>query len=397
MVFGCLYCRLSKETELSTHHQMRKYILLLITVVLLASCGNKTAQTLDGGDTIRMKYASLLTLVSHKGYTVAEVKNPWKSGKVLHTYILVPRGQKAPETNKLPDNATIVETPVRRAAVFTTVHCSLLDMLQRKNCIVAVADVKYIKLPFIQQQVKKGKITDCGSGLQPVVERIMDVKPDVIMLSPFENSGGYGKTEELGIPIIECADYMENSPLARAEWMKFYGMLFGAEKEADNLFATVDKNYQELCRQARQAGPGRSVIIDKMVGNVWYMPGGKSTIGQMVKDAGGQYPWAKDDHSGSLSLSFENVLEKGGDADVWLFRYSSNKIFNTADLLGERSGYSQMNAFKTGELYGCNVEKTLFYEETPFHPDYLLADFIHILHPNLKATGRLRYFQKLKQ
>ena len=194
MVFGCLYCRLSKETELSTHHQMRKYILLLITVVLLASCGNKTAQTLDGGDTIRMKYSSLLTLVSHHGYTVAVVKNPWKSGKVLHTYVLVPRGQKAPETDKLPDNATIVETPVRRAAVFTTVHCSLLDMLQRKNCIVAVADVKYIKLPFIQQQVKKGKITDCGSGLQPVVERIMDVKPDVIMLSPFENSGGVPTT-----------------------------------------------------------------------------------------------------------------------------------------------------------------------------------------------------------
>ena len=396
MVFGCLYCHLSKETELSTHHQMRKYILLLITVVLLASCGNKTAQTLDGGDTIRMKYSSLLTLVSHHGYTVAVVKNPWKSGKVLHTYVLVPRGQKAPETDKLPDNATIVETPVRRAAVFTTVHCSLLDMLQRKNCIVAVADVKYIKLPFIQQQVKKGKITDCGSGLQPVVERIMDVKPDVIMLSPFENSGGYGKTEELGIPIIECADYMERSPLACAEWMKFYGMLFGAEKEADNLFATVDNSYQNLCRQARQAGPGRSVIIDKMVGNVWYMPGGKSTIGQMVKDAGGQYPWANDDHSGSLSLSLENVLEKGGDADAWLFRYSSNKIYATGDLLAERSGYSQMNAFKTGELYGCNVEKTLFYEETPFHPDYLLADFIHILHPNLKTTGKLRYFQKLK-
>lgn len=373
---------------------MRNYILLGILVVLLASCGGKVNPQPGGGDTIRLKYSSLLTLVNHSGYTVAEVRNPWKSDKMLHTYVLVPRQEQVPPTDSLPENATIVRTPVKKAAVFTTVHCSLLDMLGCKERIAAVADVKYIKLPYVQQQVRSGRMADCGSGLQPVVEKIMDVKPDVIMLSPFENSGGYGKVEELGIPIIECADYMENSPLARAEWMKFYGILFGTEGAADKLFAEVDSSYQALCHQAKQAGMGRSVLIDRMVGSVWHVPGGRSTIGEMVKDAGGIYPWAADDHSGSLSLSFENVLEKGGEADVWLFRYSSDNTYTRNDLLNERHGYEQLKAFKSGQLYGCNVEKTLFYEETPFRPDWLLADFIRIIHPELTGSHKLRYFQK---
>lgn len=375
---------------------MRNYILLGILVVLLASCGGKVNPQLGGGDTIRLKYSSLLTLVRHSDYTVAEVRNPWKSDKVLHTYVLVPREKQVPPTDSLPENATIVRTPVKKAAVFTTVHCSLLDMLGCKERIAAVADVKYIKLPYVQQQVRSGRMADCGSGLQPVVEKIMDVKPDVIMLSPFENSGGYGKVEELDIPIIECADYMENSPLARAEWMKFYGILFGTEGAADKLFAEVDSSYQALCQQAKQAGKGHSVLIDRMVGSVWHVPGGRSTIGQMVKDAGGIYPWATDGHGGSLSLSFENVLEKGGEADVWLFRYSSDKTYTRNDLLDERHGYEQLKAFKNGQLYGCNVEKTLFYEETPFRPDWLLADFIQIIHPELAGSYKLRYFQKTR-
>lgn len=232
---------------------MRQLILLGLMVVWLSSCGNRTGFSQEDGDTLHLKYSTLLSIVRHDGYTEVDIRNPWKEGMLLHSYILVPKDGEIPE--QLP-HGSIIRTPVERAAVFTTVHCSLLNTLGHGGNIVAVADLKYIKIPFVQEQVRKGKIADCGNGMSPVVEKIMDVKPDIIMLSPFENSGGYGKLEDIDIPLVECAEYMESSPLARAEWMKFYGMLFGEEARADSLFAVVDNNYQQLKSLARDAGEG---------------------------------------------------------------------------------------------------------------------------------------------
>ena len=373
--------------------------ILFVVVVALASCqgGNNTSLSVEGGDTVALKYSSLLTIVEHDGYVVADIKNPWKPGKMLHRYYLVPRTSDIKlQTSDLTDG-TVIEVPIQRAAVFTTVHCALLTELGLGSHVVGVADSKYIKVPYVQQQIKAGRIVDCGNGLNPIVEKIMDVKPDVIMLSPFENSGGYGKTEEIGIPLIECAEYMETSPLARAEWMRFYGLLFGAGDKADALFHNVDSSYVALKQQAAQVGKGRSVIVDKVVGSVWYMPGGRSTIGQMLQDAGGQYPWATDDQSGSLSLPFETVLERGGDSDVWMLRYSSDHDWDYKELLSGHRGYNQLKAFRQQEVYGCNVEQSHFYEDTPFHPDRLLCDFLQILHPDIIGLPPLRYYKKLKE
>ena len=372
------------------------YWLLLSVVVALTGCrGGNTVPVATDGDTLQLKYASLLTIVRHEGYTEATVRNPWKEGMTLHRYYLVPVDSVIPDFTDLPEG-TVIRTPIKRAAIFTTVHCSLLTQLGVGENIVAVADSKYIKIPYIHEQMQQGRIVDCGNGLNPVVEKIMDVKPDVIMLSPFENSGGYGKVEELGIPLVECAEYMENSPLARAEWMRFYGLLFGESQKTDSLFAVVDSSYTALKKQAHEAGEGRSVLVDKMVGSVWYVPGGRSTIGQMVRDAGGRYYWASDDHSGSLSLPFESVLEHGGESDVWLLRYSSDHQMTLRELLGDYRSYDQLAAYRSGEVYGCNVELSLFYEQTPFRPDLLLSDFIQIFHPDITNLPPLRYYNKLQ-
>lgn len=377
--------------------QLTLLSILFSVVVALASCrgGNNTSFSLSGGDTVALKYSSLLTIVEHDGYTVAEISNPWKPSKMLHRYYLVPRTSDIKLQPSDITDGTVIEIPVQRAAVFTTVHCALLTELGVGSHIVGVADSKYIKVPYIHQQIKAGRIVDCGNGLNPVVEKIMDVKPDVIMLSPFENSGGYGKTEEIGIPLVECAEYMETSPLARAEWMRFYGMLFGVADKADDLFSQVDSSYMALKQQAAKAGEGRSVIVDKVVGSVWYMPGGRSTIGQMLQDAGGQYPWATDDQSGSLSLPFETVLERGGESDVWMLRYSSDHDWDYKELLSGHHGYSQLKAVREHEVYGCNVEQSHFYEDTPFHPDRLLCDFLQILHPDIIGLPPLRYYKKI--
>lgn len=375
-------------------HNPIRLSLLSLAAVLLSSCGGQAVRPQEDCDTLSLKYSTLLTIVRHDGYTVAEIKNPWKEGSTLHTYVLVPRDGKVPDG--LPQG-TVIRTPVQRAAVFTTVHCSLLTTLGCSDAIAAVADLKYIKVSSVHERVKQGKAVDCGGGLNPVVEKIMDVRPEVIMLSPFENSGGYGKVEDIGIPLVECAEYMEHTPLGRAEWMKFYGLLMGKEQETDSLFAVVDSCYHALKGQTRQAGVGRSVLVDKIVGSVWYVPGGRSTIGQMIADAGGRYPWADDEHGGSLSLPFETVLEQGGEADVWLYRYSGDHRTTYRELLSEHRGYDQLRPFRQHQVYGCNVELTPFYEETPFRPDYLLSDFIRILHPEMTNLPPLRYYQKLDE
>ena len=376
---------------------MRAVLLILTAVSLFACQGGRTSAWQEEGDTVSFKYARQLTVVRHEGYTLATIKNPWREGRILHQYALVPAGQEIPAE---VHHATIVRTPLKRSMIFSTVHCAMLMEMGRHDCIAGVADLKYIKIPWIQQQVKAGRIADVGDGLSPVVEKIIDRRPDALFMSPFENSGGYGKLEEIDIPIIECAEYMEASPLARAEWLRFYGMLFGCEQKADSLFAVTDSSYNALKALAQQSGnpeiSGHSVLLDKLTGNVWYVPGGRSTIGQMMTDANGSYPWAGDDHSGSVPLPFETVLEKAGNADVWLFRYGGDHTITYDELRREHHGYRQFKAFTDRRVYGCNVEQSTFYEETPFHPDWLLSDFIRILHPEIGGLPPLRYYQPLQ-
>ena len=372
---------------------MKQLIGFVLVSLLLLSCGGRTAHFMGSGDSLKFKYATLPSVVEYDGYTVVTLNNPWKAGKELHTYVLVPRDVEVPF--HLP-KGTVIRTPLERVVVFTTVHSSLMMALGCIDKIAGVADLKYIKIPWVQQQAKAGKIVDCGDGMNPLIEKIIDLHPDAILLSPFENSGGYGKLEEIDIPLFECAEYMEISPLARAEWMRIYGLLFGCQDKADQLFAEVDRNYNNLKKQAQDAGVGRTVLFDKIIGNsVWYVPGGRSTMGQMIQDAGGQYLWADDNHSGSLPLPFESVLVKALDADVWMLRYDGDKPMKLQQLLAEQEGYSQFEAYQTGEVYGCNVRTSLFYEEAPFRPDRLLSDFIQIMHPGIKPATPLKYYQKL--
>ena len=376
-----------------------RFLFLTTIVVLLTACrGGQTSSVQAVGDTLAFKYATQLTVVRYDGYTLVTLKNPWKEGMTLHQYLLVPTSAAADSSlftlhSSLP-NATVIRTPLSRSMIFSTVHCAMLMDFGKQDCIAGVADRKYIKIPWIQQQVQQGKITDVGDGLSPVVEKIIDQRPDALFLSPFENSGGYGKLEDIDIPIVECAEYMESTPLGRAEWLRFYGLLFGCEQKADSLFDAIDKNYNQLKTLVTQKNRP-SVLLDNVTGSVWYVPGGKSTIGQMIQDAGGSYPWAADEHSGSVSLPFENVLEKAGETDVWLFRYSSDHDITYDELRSEHHGYNQFKAFRDKNVYGCNVELSPFYEETPFRPDWLLNDFIRILHPELEGLAPLRYYKKL--
>ena len=372
------------------------FLLSLALSALVACTGNRsTTQLIDEAtDTIAFKYARLIHVEQHDGYRLVTVDNPWKAGKVLHRYLLVPHDTT--QSHNTEHGTTIVRVPLQKSIIFTSVHAALVAQLNAKEQVAGVADLKYIKVPFVQDGCRDGRLVDCGDGMNPLVEKIIDAQADAILLSPFENSGGYGRIEDVNIPLIECAEYMESSPLARAEWMRFYGMLYGREREADSLFAVVDSSYHALCQQAKEAGKGRSALVDKQTGSVWYVPGGRSTIGQMLVDAGADYAFANDDHSGSLSLPFEVVLEKAGESDVWLFRYDASDTITLDRLLSEQPGYRQLRPVRERMIYACNVTTSMFYEETPFRPDLLLQDFISIIHPTLKGLPPLSYYHRVK-
>ena len=370
---------------------IRTFILSFLGVVLLSACGGHTPGKGKGeGDTLSLNHASRIKVVRFDGFTQVSLADPWNSGKTLHRYILVPVDKPLP--GNLPEG-TVVRTPLKKAVVSTSVHCGLIIDLGRGDAIAGICEPQYIHIPWVLERVKKGEIADCGSGLSPTVEKIIDLSPDAIFLSPFQNSGGYGQIEHLGIPIIETADYMETSALGRAEWMRYYGRLFDCGERADSLFHVVDSTYQSLKSYAARLPLGKSIITERMTGNVWYMPGGKSTIAALIRDAHARYAFADDQHSGSLPLSLEQVIAKAGQSDVWALKYNGPQPLTKRTLLQECRGYSVLKAMKTGQIYVCDCSVVPYFEEVSWRPDWQLREFIQLLHPQAKLD-KLRYYRK---
>lgn len=371
------------------------YPLPMVLLLLLCCCtgGNHTSPQAQG-DTIRMAYAENITITDYKKYKVVELANPWKRGHLLHRYVLIDSTYDGHAA--LPEGATVVRVPLRRAVVFNAAHANLFVELRKMGAIAGVADLKYMNIPRIKAAAADGTIADCGNSMAPNTELLASLNCDGILLSPFENSGGYGKLEKMGIPIIECAEYMETSALGRAEWMRFYGMLMGCSNEADSLFKVVESNYRKLASKAKTAGKGKKIITERMTGNTWYVAGGMSSVGRLIADAGGQYAWSDDKHSGSLPLSFETVLSKSGDADVWLFNYNGTEPLTTRRLASEHHGYSEMKAFQLANIWYVNTIETPYFEEVSFHPDRLLSDYMLLLHPEMLTDSRqLHYYRKI--
>ena len=466
---------------------MKKLYILLCgatAALLMAACqGGKTAAAdAEAGDTLEMKYAKLLTIVKHGDgeetsdaaegidyqYAEAIIANPWKAGTMLHRYILIPKGEEGDKTVAMLARrrstgarctTDTVRTPVERSAVFIAPHCQLMYELGCQQAIRGVCDLNYINIPDVRKRAAsagkasagnafagnassgnasaQNSIVDCGSSMAPDIERIIALKPEAILVSPFENSGGYGKLDKLHIPIIEAADYMESSPLGRAEWMKFYGMLFGKDKNisttaagkaseaavgkaseaaagkaseataveaseatlpascelrADSLFAQIEKEYLNLKAEAGKLPKGLSILTERKTGNVWYVPGGQSTIGILLKDANARYIFSDDKHSGSLPMSPEQILAKGSQVDVWAFKYFGGAPLSQVQLLQEYDGYKALAAFSRGNIYQVDTSMVPYFELTSFHPELLLREFIILAHGS--RFGKLRFYKK---
>lgn len=371
------------------------YFILSLILVQFVACGYGGQQVASSDvDTLKLRHAQYLMLIEHAGHTEVQIRNPWNEGKLLQKFT-IDRGRAIKGDSVLESGST---STYNRMAVFTTTHANLLAELGAIDAIAGICETEYIANPYLRDALDGGRIRDLGSAMTPDRERIIALDPDLILLSPYENASTYGNLESLGIPIVQCADYMETSALGRAEWMRLYGRLIGKAHEADSLFAAIEADYYALQALTDSIGQAcrPTVLFDTMVGSAWYVPGGRSTMAQLVSDAGGRYLFADNAKSGSVPLAFETVLDRGEEADVWLVRYNqSRQRMTLADLGKVYEPYTLFNAYRKGEVYGCNSAELVFYEETPFHPERLLRDYIMILHPSLLPDGSLRYFHRL--
>lgn len=374
---------------------MMKRLFYYIIAIASATCtftachGGQPRTAMPAGDTLVLRHAQYLTLIEHADYTEAQIHSPWNKGKLLQTVkIPLNSSQRGTSGSAMPASSLF----------FTTTHSNLIEELGCIDAIAGICETEYVSNPRLRQAIAEGKIKDMGSAMIPDRERIVSLAPDIIFVSPYENASTYGSLEALGIPIIQCADYMETSALGRAEWIRFYGRLFGKGREADSLFFAIESEYTALqaLTDSLPATSRRTVLFDTQGGSAWHVPGGRSTMAQLVADAGGHYIFSDNTKSGSVPLSFESVLSRGENADIWLIRYNNSHARMTLPDLGKiYQPYTLFNAYRQGNVYGCNSAELIFYEETPFHPERLLRDYIGILHPELLPGETLRYFHKL--
>ncbi len=366
--------------------------LFAITIIcfLLTACSAGDASNSEHNP--NENAAKHLIISKENGYTKIEVGNPWEKGKVLQTYVLVPRDQQ--NTDNLP-KGTVIRTPLQRVLVYSSVHAAAIKELGCINAVKGVCDANYYKIPEITEGLANGKIINAGSSISPTIEKIIELSPEAIIVSPYQNAG-YGACSSLGIPIIECADYMESNPLGRAKWIKLFGELFGTQELADSIFESTCAEYERIKQLANEATHKPSVITESVISGVWFVPGGGSYMAKLLEDAGAHYPWHENNETGSLQLDFNQVLATAQNADFWLIKSSTIKTYENLKAAYEL--HSEFDAFKKHGVWVCDTENTNLFEEFPFHPEKLLKDFFCIFHPELMSENeQTSYYKPLEK
>lgn len=361
-------------------------ILLLLTIF---SCAPTKPERAEG-----MHHASLITVEQADSFTRVDIKDAWNKGRTLTTYILIPKS--APMPSRLPEG-TVLRTPVGRAAVFSTVHASLMIDLGASSSIAGLCDTAYAVRPELKAMLRQGKIADLGSSMKADAERTAAIRPEVILVSAFNNAD-YGPVGRMDVPIIECADYMEETPLGRAEWMRFFGLLFGKSETADSLFSEVEARYDSLRAAASKAQPKPKLLAEaRQPGGTWYVPGADSYLGRLYADAGADYVFSSYKGAGSVPVPLEAAYAQGHNADVWLLKYASPERLTYAAMVADFPAYKNFAPWKNRRIYACNTLATPYYETIPFHPDLLLRDVVGLLHPGVVKDYKPQFFFPLSE
>lgn len=380
---------------------LKTTIYIFSLFALLGSCKqqNKQAVTDDENQTNfeEITHSELFTIQYHPTYKEVTILNPWIEGEIYAKYILVPKKGGVPE--KLPKKSIIIRTPVEEIVTLSTTHIGLYNELKSLDKIVGIATEQYIYNEKIKEQAKQGNIKEVGADKNLNIELLIDINPDIVTTSGFQTiSRPLEVATQAGIRVVYTLGWMEKSPLARAEWIKFIAAFIDENNEAKAIFDKIVYEYTSVKKRAEDASSKPKVLVGKKWKGMWNTSGGASYFAHFLRDSGADYYWSKDTNSGSLELSFEEVIDKQLNTDIWINPGNSLSI---KDLLASDNRYGLFKPVNQGQVYGyfnkLNSDgANAYWEKGPIEPHIILSDLIKIFHPELLPDYQLCFYKKLE-
>ena len=342
-----------------------------------------------------IEYASGLSIVKQEGYSVVTVTNPWPNANKKFTYILKEKEGKVPDSLQA---YTTINVPLETVVVTSTTNIPYLEMLDVENKLVGFPHTDYISSEKTRILIDKGIVKNVGQNEKLNIEQLIDLAPDLIVTFGVDNNNPMlDNLKKSGLNVMIQADWMEQSPLGKAEWIKLYGALFGKEDKAKELFDKIVESYNQAKKLVAEKPATTTVLYGSMYEDVWYVAKGNSWVAQFMKDAKSNYLWADLKGTGSEGLSFEKVLDKAKTANVWI---ASGSFLTLAELEKANPHYSEFDAFKNKSIYTLESKfgatgGTIYYELSPSRPDLVLKDYIKIFHPDLLPSYEFTFASKL--
>ncbi len=343
-----------------------------------------------------VKYAKGFSIINYDGFSIVKVSNPWPEANKTYTYILKERNGIVPDS--LKNNLTI-NVPIKNIVVTSTTHIPSLEMLGEEKSLLGFPNLNYISSEKVRALIDAKKIKELGTNQSLNTEVLIDLQPEVIIGYGLDNSNPtLDNFEKNGLKVLLNGDWNEQTPLGKAEWIKFFGALYGKQELANKIFTKIEKDYLKTLEIAKRATTNPTILAGDMFEDKWYLPQGTSWGCQLLKEAKGNYLWAETTGTGSLSLSFETVLEKAKEADLWI---TSGQFASLKEMTDANPHYAQFSAFKNKKVYSFSGRKgktggVLYYELAPNRPDIVLKDIVKIVHPELLTGYKPFFFEKLR-
>lgn len=394
--------RFNNVTFESIKISILKHFLFLVFIISFVSCKNQKTKGIEAnvtGRALNLKYAKGFSVIEYEFYKILKIEKPWPEAKRAYRYLLPKDNFKADDLiyeRERFDNT--IETPITKIVVTSTTHLPALELLNVEKSLIGFPGTNYVSSEKIRKQIDNGNIRELGKNEGLNTEVLLELNPDIVVAFGIEGGNRSLETiQKSGIPVIYNRDWVENSPLAKAEWIKFFGVLLDKEKEADSIFDNIEKDYLEAKALAKEVTSKPTVLSGAMHNDIWFLPNGASTEAQLLKDANANYLWSNNQGSGSLKLNFESVFIKAKTADIWL---SPSNYSNYENLKNGNKNHAQFDAFKNRNIYtftnttGATGGVT-YYELGMTRPDLVLKDIIKICHPELLTDYTPHFFKPL--
>lgn len=374
------------------------YPLFLFVVLTFTGCKKETTTHTDSATKPEniVKHAKGLEIYRYNGFTVVKVTNPWPDAKETFTYVMQQKDGIVPDSLK---KYTVVSVPLKSVVVTSTTHVPSLEMLGVENTLVGFPTTDYISSEKTRARVDVGKVKEVGTNEILNTEVMIDLAPDAVVgFSISNNNKTMNNLQQSGMVILYNGDWTEQTPLGKAEWIKFFGALYDQDDKADALFNDVEKEYNKTLTLVKDVTTTPTVLSGALYQDHWYLPQGGSWAALFLKDAKAKYLWADSEGTGSLNLSFETVLDKAQNADFWI---GPSQFTSLKEMTDSNPHYGEFKAFKTQNVYSFSTKKgkkggLIYYELAPNRPDLVLKDMISIFHPEVLPGYKLHFFEKLK-